>query len=173
MFWLTGLSGSGKSTLARSVQGELFDVGYPVLLLDGDELRAGLSSDLGFSANDRAENIRRTACLAALLAVQGTVVIAALISPSQADRQRARAIVESSGIIFVEIFLDVPLAVCAARDPKGLYARAFRGDLPNFTGVSSAYEPPTAADLVLHTARKSIEDCVAEFVKCVRAHALP
>ena len=167
VLWLTGLSGSGKSTLARRVERALFDEGHSVCVIDGDELRSGLSSDLGFTDADRAENARRAAQLAAFLAEQGIVVIAALISPKLQDRARARDIVCSRNAAFIEVHLDVPLDVCIARDPKGLYAEAYAGRLTRFTGVSAAYEPPNAPDITLRTGDDPVDTCTEELLATI------
>jgi len=144
--WLTGLPASGKSTLAAEVEMRLVGAGRPALRLDGDNLRHGLNGDLGFSAEDRAENVRRTAHAAALLAEAGVVALVALISPYAADRDAARAIHAAAGVRFLEVWLATGLAECERRDPKGLYARARAGELPNLTGVGDVYEPPQAPE---------------------------
>ncbi len=148
--WLTGLSGAGKSTLARQCVNALQARGQPVLLLDGDQLRAGLCADLGFSPASRRENIRRAAALAALVNDQGFIVVAALISPLRADRVLARELIGDQR--FIEVHVATPLAVCEQRDPKGLYQRARRGELAEFTGISAPYEAPLAPRLRLDTA---------------------
>jgi bifunctional enzyme CysN/CysC len=138
--WFTGLSGSGKSTLAGAVSAQLTSQGIPHSVLDGDSLRLGLNRDLGFTEPDRIENIRRTAEVAKLMADSGLIVLVSLISPYRADRARARETVGPER--FVEVFVDTPLFICEQRDAKGLYAKARRGILPNFTGISASYEPP-------------------------------
>ncbi|MDF7673198.1 adenylyl-sulfate kinase [Acetobacteraceae bacterium ESL0709] len=148
VFWMTGLPGSGKSTIARAVEEKLTAEGYAVTVLDGDTLRAGLCSDLGFSAEDRHENIRRAAHVAKILADAGHIVLVALVSPLQADRDMARKIIGAS---WHEVFVDTSLEVCEKRDPKGLYAKAREGQLGEFTGISSPYEVPQKADIVLST----------------------
>jgi bifunctional enzyme CysN/CysC len=145
--WLTGLSGAGKSTIADHAQRRLHAVGIRTFILDGDNLRGGINKDLGFTEQDRAENVRRVAEIARLLLDSGTVVLVALISPFRADRLAARALFTPDD--FLEIYVDTPVEVCAERDTKGLYARAAAGALPNLTGVGQAYEPPQAANLVL------------------------
>ena len=145
--WMTGLPASGKSTLAVEVEALLVGAGRPALRLDGDNLRHGLNGDLGFSASDRAENVRRTAHAAALLAEAGVVALVALVSPYAGDRAAARAIHEAAGVPFLEVWVSTPLAECERRDPKGLYARARAGELPSLTGVGDVYEPPAAPDL--------------------------
>ena len=147
--WFTGLSGAGKSTIADAVDRALTEAGRHSMVLDGDNLRHGLNRDLGFTAADRAENIRRAAEAARLMAEAGLVVIVSLISPFRAERRMARDI--AGDIPFLEVFVDTPLAVCEARDPKGLYDRARAGAIPNFTGISAPYEPPEAPDLTLAT----------------------
>jgi len=156
-FWLTGLPGAGKTTLARLLEVRLRAQGRTVMVLDGDLLRQGLNRDLGFSDADRAENIRRTAEVARLLVDAGTTVVVALISPLRAERDKARE--RFAPGTFVEVFVDAPLAECERRDPKGLYARARRGELRQFTGIDSAYEPPLSPDLHLHTADSDARAC--------------
>jgi adenylyl-sulfate kinase len=145
--WLTGLPASGKSTLAAAVEARLLGDGRAAYLLDGDNLRHGLNGDLGFSPEDRAENVRRTAEVAALIADAGVVALAALVSPYVADRDAARAVHAHRGIAFLEIHVATSLAECERRDPKGLYARARAGELAGMTGVGAPYEPPAAPDL--------------------------
>jgi bifunctional enzyme CysN/CysC len=147
--WLTGLPASGKSTLAVEIEALLVGAGRPALRLDGDNLRHGLNGDLGFSPEDRAENVRRTAHAAALLAEAGVVALVALVSPYAADRDAARAIHAAAGVPFLEVWISTPLAECERRDPKGLYARARAGDLPGLTGVGGVYEPPPAPELAI------------------------
>jgi bifunctional enzyme CysN/CysC len=147
--WLTGLSGSGKSTVAVEVERALVSRGRAAYLLDGDNVRHGLNADLGFSAADRTENIRRIGEVARLFADAGVVALVPVISPYRADRARARAIHEAVGLPFLEVFVDTPLALCEARDPKGLYARARAGEITGFTGIDDPYEPPEHPDLRL------------------------
>ncbi|MDT4950985.1 MAG: bifunctional enzyme CysN/CysC [Pseudonocardiales bacterium] len=147
--WLTGLSGSGKSTVAAELERRLVASGRPAYLLDGDNLRHGLNAGLGFSAEDRAENVRRVAEVAKLLADAGVVAIVSLVSPYHADRERARTLHSESGLPFAEIFVDTPLQVCEARDPKGMYAKARAGEIKNFTGVDDPYEAPESPHLRL------------------------
>ncbi len=153
--WFTGLSGAGKSTLSGLVDRRLFELGYHTYLLDGDHLRRGLNQDLGFSHADRAENIRRAAEVACLMADAGLIVLAAFISPFRAERRRIRDLLPAGE--FVEVFVDAPLAVAEQRDPKGLYKKARRGELKQFTGIDSPYEVPEAPDLRLPTDRLSAE----------------
>ncbi|WP_040777750.1 adenylyl-sulfate kinase [Nocardia pneumoniae] len=147
--WLTGMSGSGKSTVAVELERRLVAAGRPAFLLDGDNLRHGLNSDLGFSAADRVENVRRVGEVARLFAEAGVVAVVSLISPYRADRDRVRAAHEAAGIPFLEVFVDTPLAVCEARDPKGMYAKARAGEIRGFTGIDDPYEAPVNADVVL------------------------
>ena len=162
--WLTGLSGSGKSTIASEVERLLIESGHPAYILDGDNLRHGLNADLGFSAEDRAENIRRTAEVAALFADAGVVVICSLISPMRADRDAARAVHAKADLPFTEVFVDTPLAECEARDPKGLYAKARAGEIAEFTGVSAPYEPPLTPDLHIRPEDGTAEEVAQRIV---------
>ncbi|MEA2310278.1 MAG: adenylylsulfate kinase [Solirubrobacteraceae bacterium] len=145
--WFTGLPASGKSTVAAAVEARLLAEGRAAYVLDGDNLRHGLNGNLGFSTEDRAENVRRTAEVAALMADAGVVVLASLVSPFRADRAAARAIHVARGLGFAEVWVSTPLEECERRDPKGLYARARAGDIPDMTGVGSPYEAPEAPDL--------------------------
>ncbi|WP_024697145.1 adenylyl-sulfate kinase [Pseudomonas avellanae] len=156
--WLTGLSGSGKSTLAFALERALMDLGKLAYTLDGDNIRQGLCRDLGFSAEDRSENIRRIAEVARLMNDAGLIVISSFISPYEADREAARSIIGHER--FMEVFISTPLETCIQRDPKGLYRRAMAGELKDFTGISAPYEPPTGAVLCLDTRQLSVSDCV-------------
>jgi adenylyl-sulfate kinase len=147
--WMTGLPASGKSTVAAGVEARALAEGRSAYVLDGDNLRHGLNGDLGFSADDRAENVRRTAEVAALLADAGVLVLVALVSPYRADREAARAIHERNGLPFLEVHVATSLEECERRDPKGLYARARAGELRHLTGVDDPYEPPVAPDVVV------------------------
>jgi len=164
--WFTGLSGSGKSTLAYALEKRLTNEGHACFVLDGDNIRQGLNKDLGFSPRDRAENIRRVAEVARLFNEAGMIVITSFISPYVKDRENARQIIGEER--FIEVFLDVPLAVCEARDPKGLYAKARRGEILEFTGVSSPYEAPQNPELRLSTANESVETTVDKIVRYMR-----
>lgn len=157
--WLTGLSGAGKSTVAHAVAERLAAGGHAAFVLDGDDLRRGLCRDLGFSPQDRTENLRRAAEVAALLARDGHVVLAAFISPERVQRELVRGIV--GGERFLEVFVDTPLELCERRDPKGLYRRARAGQLAEFTGVSAPYEPPSAPHLVLRATGATVADAGA------------
>lgn len=157
--WLTGLSGSGKSTIARALEERLVADGHLAYVLDGDNIRHGLNSDLGFSPEARAENIRRIGEVAALFADAGVIVVTALISPYRADRARVRETVGTER--FVEVFVDTPLEVCEQRDPKGLYRKARANEIPEFTGISAPYEAPEAAEVTLEAGSASVAECVA------------
>ena len=157
--WLTGLSGSGKSTLAHALEEVLVARGVSAYVLDGDNVRHGLCSDLGFSAAERAENVRRVGEVAKLFVDAGVVVLCAFVSPFRADRDRLRAAMGSAD--FVEIHVKASLATCSARDPKGLYGKAASGQLTDFTGVSSPYEPPERPEPVLDTETRTTSDNVA------------
>ncbi len=147
--WLTGLSGSGKSTVAVEVEHKLVTAGRPAYLLDGDNLRHGLNADLGFGAGDRAENVRRVGEVARLFADAGLVAVVSLVSPYRVDRDRVRALHHASGLRFIEVYVDTPLDVCEARDPKGMYAKARAGEITGFTGVDDPYEGPVNPELIL------------------------
>jgi adenylylsulfate kinase len=157
--WLTGLSGAGKSTIAYELERRLVELGHPCYVLDGDNIRHGLASDLGFTKEDRRENIRRVAHVAQLMNDAGLIVIAALISPMHEDRAMAREII--GGERFVETYLSASVDDCARRDPKGLYAKARAGAITSFTGVSAPYEPPANPDLCVDTAHQSKEASVS------------
>lgn len=160
--WLTGLSGAGKSTLAIALERVLVDAGRAVYVLDGDNVRHGLNSDLGFSPKDRQENIRRVSEVARLMNDAGLIVITAFISPYRDDRRMARKIIGSER--FLEVYLSTPLAVCEARDPKGLYQRARRGEVPDFTGINAPYEAPDAPELVLNTSEIKVDEAVGAMI---------
>ena len=151
LLWFTGLSGSGKSTLAGALERALFESGFHTYLLDGDNVRHGLCKDLGFSLEDRDENLRRVGEVAKLMVDAGLVVLSAFISPTLAERERVRALFPEGK--FIEIHVSTPLSVCEARDPKGLYAKARTGEIANFTGISSPYEQPLAAELTIDTSK--------------------
>lgn len=161
VLWLTGLSGAGKSTVAVALETALFERGYSTFVLDGDNVRYGLNANLGFSPEDRAENIRRVGEVAALFAQAGVIVVSSFISPYRSDRDRAR---QSVGDEFHEIYVATPIEECERRDPKGLYKKARSGEIKEFTGVSAPYEPPEEAEYVLQTAGKSVDACVEELL---------
>jgi len=163
--WFTGLSGSGKSTLADAVAARLLDARRPAYVLDGDNVRHGLNADLGFTAADRAENVRRVGQVARLLADAGLVALVPVISPYRADRDRVRAAHDAAGLAFVEVFVDTPLALCERRDPKGLYAKARAGTLTGMTGIDDPYEAPVAPELHLRPA--PVDDIVSAVVVAI------
>ncbi len=165
VIWLTGLSGSGKSTLAYALERRLTEIGALTFALDGDNVRMGLCKDLGFSAEDRNENIRRIGEVAALFAEAGLLVLTSFISPYRADRIAAKATSKNN---FVEVYLDVDVEVCERRDPKGLYKKARAGEIANFTGVSAPYEAPANPDVRVNTDKLSVEECVEKIVVHLR-----
>jgi bifunctional enzyme CysN/CysC len=161
--WFTGLSGSGKSTIANLLEKRLHADGKHTYILDGDNVRHGLNRDLGFTEADRVENIRRVAEVARLLVDAGLIVVVAFISPYRAERQFARSLFDPGE--FIEVFVDTPLEECERRDVKGLYAKARRGELKNFTGIDSAYEPPESAEICLRTTGLGPETCVNQIIQ--------
>ena len=163
ILWFTGLSGAGKSTLAHAVEEHLYRIGCRTFVLDGDNVRHGLCGDLGFSAEDRVENIRRVGEVAKLFMEAGVVVLTAFISPFREDRNKVRAMVQPGE--FIEIYCQCPIDVCERRDTKGLYKKARMGEITQFTGISSAYEPPDAPELVLNTAEMDLQDCVQKVMQ--------
>ena len=167
--WMTGLSGSGKSTIAVAVEAALIARGRHAYLLDGDNLRHGLNGNLGFSAEDRAENVRRVGEVAKLFADAGTVVLVSLVSPYAADRDRARAAHADAGLRFLEVFVNTPLEECERRDPKGLYAKARAGELKGMTGIDDPYEAPERPELELRPLDQSVEDSVAAVLSAIEA----
>jgi bifunctional enzyme CysN/CysC len=164
VIWLTGLSGSGKSTLARALETNLFTRHMQVTVLDGDNMRHGLNANLGFSPDDRVENIRRVAEVAKLMADAGLVVITSLISPYRVDRGRARNVIQSDGAEFIEVHVAAPLQVCEFRDPKSLYKRARAGEIKNFTGIDAPYEEPENPEITIHTDRESVKESVGRLL---------
>ena len=158
LLWFTGLSGSGKSTIANALDVALHKRGYHTFLLDGDNVRHGLCSDLGFSDDDREENIRRVGEVCKLFADAGLIVMSAFISPFTSDRRMVRKLFPAGE--FIEVFMDTPLATCEERDPKGLYQKARSGQIKHFTGIDSPYEIPSHPELRLDTSTKSVEECV-------------
>jgi adenylyl-sulfate kinase len=163
--WLTGLSGAGKSTLAYALEKHLWQSGRACYVLDGDNVRHGINRDLGFSHEDRSENIRRVAEVAKLMNDAGLIVITSFISPYRDDRRVARAAIGEGK--FIEVYLDTPLEVCEARDPKGFYKRARAGNLPGYTGVSDPYEAPENPAIALDTSAHGIDSCVAQIARVV------
>ena len=164
VLWMVGLSGSGKSTLARGLEKALHEEGYLTALLDGDNLRSGLNNNLGFSTEDRTENIRRAAEASSLLASNGVITICSLISPTHEIRSMAREII---GDRYREIFVDCPLEVCEQRDVKGLYAKARNGEIRNFTGIDSPFDSPENPDLRINTADTELDEALDQLMKFV------
>ena len=162
VLWFTGLSGSGKSTIGHRVERMLIERGAFAYVLDGDNIRHGLNSDLGFSAEDRVENIRRIGEVARLFADAGALVLSAFISPYRKDRDRVRALMGPGE--FIEVFVDTPLEVCEARDPKGLYKKARAGEISNFTGLDAPYEAPESPEVHLRTVNFSIDEAAAQVI---------
>ena len=162
IIWFTGLSGSGKSTLAHAVEESLHQRGCRTFVLDGDNVRHGLCGDLGFSAQDRQENIRRIGEMAKLFMEAGMIVLTAFISPYRADRERVRGMVEHGD--FIEIYCDASLEVCEARDVKGMYKKARAGQIAEFTGISSPYEVPEKPELTVNTGGSALDDCVGQVI---------
>lgn len=163
ILWFTGLSGSGKSTLAHCVEEILFERGCRTYVFDGDNVRHGLCADLGFSGKDRAENIRRIGEMGKLFVDSGCIAITAFISPFRADRDKIRALLGPGD--FVEIYCQATLEVCEGRDVKGLYQKARRGEIPEFTGISSPYEVPENPELVVLTGERDLESCAAQVIQ--------
>lgn len=162
VLWFTGLSGSGKSTIANAVEVKLNELKKHTYLLDGDNVRMGLNKGLSFSDEDRVENIRRIGEVSKLFVDAGTIVLTAFISPFQKDRDSVRNLLKDKE--FIEIYVDTPLEICESRDPKGLYKKARKGEIPSFTGISSPYEVAENAEIVLKTDALSIEECVNKIV---------
>lgn len=165
LIWFTGLSGSGKSTLAVALEKALFDKGFKTYLLDGDNIRLGLNKDLAFNEAGRIENIRRIGEVSKLMLDAGLIVLSAFISPFRSDRQLVKALV--GGDHFFEVFVDCPLEICEQRDIKGLYKKAREGQIKNFTGIDSPYEPPQQPDLIIKTDRMSLDDSLDLLLKKV------
>lgn len=169
VLWFTGLSGSGKSTLSSAVEKALFDMGCSTYVLDGDNIRHGLNRNLGFSPEDREENIRRIAEVCRLFVDAGVIVLTAFISPYRADRDAARAV---AGDAFIEIYVEADVATCEARDVKGLYKRARAGEIANFTGISAPYEEPLHPDVRVDTAKYDVAACVDQVLDVLRARGV-
>jgi adenylylsulfate kinase len=164
--WFTGLSGAGKSTLAHALEEQLHDYGTRTYVLDGDNVRKGLCKDLGFSEQDRIENIRRIGEMSRIMMDAGLLVMTAFISPFRKDRRIVRDLVDVGD--FIEIFCDTPLSICESRDVKGLYKKARAGEIPEFTGISSPYETPKQPELVVESGNSTIEECVDEIITFLR-----
>jgi adenylylsulfate kinase len=162
--WFTGLPSSGKSTTAFTLEHKLISLGYLAYVLDGDNVRHGLNKNLGFSAKDREENIRRIGEVAKLFADAGVLTMTSFISPYRRDRDLVRDLHHQAGLCFIEIFVDTPLEVCEARDPKGLYKKARRGELKGFTGIDDPYEPPLHPELIVNTERFLPEELTAQIL---------
>ena len=166
ILWFTGLSGSGKSTIASAVEQKLFESGHHTYLLDGDNVRHGLNKDLGFSDLDRIENIRRIGELSKLMIDAGLLVMTAFISPFKTDRDMVRELVQAHE--FIEIYMDTSLEECERRDPKGLYKKARKGEIKNFTGVDSDYETPESAEIIIDSVALSIEECADQVIQYLK-----
>lgn len=165
MVWFTGLSGAGKSTLAAGLEKVLFERGFKVYHLDGDNIRNGLNKNLGFSEEDRTENIRRVGEVGALMTDAGLIVLSAFISPFQQDRNKVREIIGEDN--FIEVFVDCPLNICEQRDVKGLYRKARRGELKNFTGIDSPYESPEQPDIHIFSDKESIDESIEKLLTSI------
>jgi adenylylsulfate kinase len=170
ILWFTGLSGAGKSTLAHAVEKDLFDMGCRTFVFDGDNVRHGLCADLGFSVHDRQENIRRIGEMSKLFLEAGMIALTAFISPFQADRDRVRGLVKKGE--FIEIYCRANINVCEQRDVKGLYAKARRGEIKDFTGISSPYEAPLNPELILDTDTESLEVCATKVINYLKEHGI-
>lgn len=166
LLWFTGLSGSGKSTIANAVESELLKLQKHTYLLDGDNIRMGLNKGLTFSDEDRVENIRRIGEVAKLFVDSGTIVLTAFISPFISDRRQVRELVQEGE--FIEVFVDTPLEVCESRDPKGLYKKARNGEIPNFTGISSPYEAPIDAEIVIKNDGIAVEEAASVVIEYLK-----
>jgi len=170
VIWFTGLSGSGKSTLAHAVEERLYELGCRAFVFDGDNVRHGLCGDLGFSPRDREENVRRIGEMVKLFVEAGVVALTAFISPFTKDRLRVRDIVPHGD--FIEVYCRCPIEVCEQRDTKGLYARARKGEIPEFTGISSPYEAPVNPELIIDTGERPLETCVEQVVAYLRQRGI-
>ena len=170
ILWFTGLSGSGKSTIASAVEQKLFELGHHTYLLDGDNVRHGLNKDLGFSDEDRVENIRRIGELAKLMTDAGLLVLTAFISPFKVDRKMVRDLVQSHE--FIEVYMDTSLEECERRDPKGLYKKARKGEIRNFTGIDSEYEVPEQAEIIIDSVDLSIEECADQIISYLKENRI-
>jgi len=166
--WFTGLSGSGKSTIASALEQVLVNSGVNCYRLDGDNVRHGLNKNLGFSAEDRAENIRRIGEVAKLFADAGVVALTSFISPYRSDRDMVRSLHHEGGLAFLEVYVDTPLDVCEQRDPKGLYKKARAGEIKGFTGIDDPYEEPDSPELVIRTADQPVERSVQQCIELLR-----
>jgi adenylylsulfate kinase len=170
--WFTGLSACGKSTIAVALEQVLHQQGHAAYVLDGDNIRFGLNKNLGFSAADREENIRRIGEVAKLFADAGLVTVASFISPYRKDRDAARKVHEDAGLTFIECHVNTPIEVCEQRDPKGLYKKARAGEIKGFTGIDDPYEAPEKPEMVLAAGEKSVEECVAQVIEYLNGRGL-
>ncbi|MDF1870033.1 MAG: adenylyl-sulfate kinase [Phycisphaerales bacterium] len=170
--WLTGLSGSGKSTVAVALEHALIEQGHLAYRLDGDNVRHGLNANLGFSAQDRQENIRRIGEVAKLFADAGVITISSFISPYQSDRDQVRKIHEDAGLKFLEVFINTPIEVCESRDPKGLYKKARAGEIKGFTGIDDPYETPSNPEIDLKTDELSPQQAADQLIKALVTHRI-
>lgn len=170
VMWFTGLSGAGKSSLAHAVEEELYQKGCRTYVFDGDNVRQGLCSDLGFSDADRSENLRRIGEMVKLFLDAGVISLTAFISPFVKDRERIKSLIGEAD--FLEIYCDCPIEICESRDVKGLYQKARRGKIPQFTGISSPYEPPENADLKINTGMESLESCVKKVINLMEERGI-
>lgn len=170
--WFTGLSGSGKSTIAVALEKVLTERGHLVYRLDGDNVRLGINKNLGFSAEDRAENIRRIGEIAKLFVDTGVITLSSFVSPYRDDRDRVRALHDEAGMDFIEIYVNVPLEEAERRDPKGLYKKARAGEIKNFTGIDDPYEPPLAPELTLNSHEMSLEEEVAALLELLASRGI-
>lgn len=168
VLWFTGLSGSGKSTIANAVEQQLFESGYKTYTLDGDNIRQGINRGLSFTAEDRAENLRRIAEVAKLFVDSGQICMAAFVSPTLADRRIVKDIIGEED--FIEVFVDTPLEICEERDVKGLYAKARKGEIKNFTGISAPYEAPENPEIRVKTENKTIKDSAKEVFNYIQSN---
>jgi len=170
VIWLTGLPASGKSTIARELEWRLYNMGKLAYVLDGDNIRHGLNSDLGFSPEDRKENIRRIGEVAKLFADAGIITITSFISPYREDRERARKLLKEGE--FIEVYLKCPLEVLIERDPKGLYKKALAGEIKEFTGISAPYEEPLNPEIVLETDKETVEESTEKIISYLKEHGI-
>ena len=170
--WFTGLSGSGKSTVAVALEGALYEAGRLSYRLDGDNVRLGINKNLGFSAEDRTENIRRIGEIAKLFVDTGVIALSSFVSPYRGDRDTVRQLHEEAGMDFIEVFVDVPLDVAESRDPKGLYKKARAGEIKNFTGIDDPYEAPLNAEVILNSHEMSLQEEVATLLNVLRERGI-
>ena len=170
LVWFTGLPSSGKSTVSREVEKQLYEMGKLVYVLDGDNIRHGLNANLGFSPEDRKENIRRISEVAKLFADAGVITLTAFISPYRADRERARKLLKDGE--FIEVYVKCPVNVCVERDPKGMYKKAINGEIKEFTGISAPYKEPENPEIVLETDKESIEESARKVIDYLKTHGV-